>query len=116
MRHEVMQLLFLIHFRPVKMVGADLEPIVVGKVYVLLVFVVYPRTTFRGLEVDIRHFAFSNGLPKHRALIMAQVYAVNMPAGVLAFHAPALRERRQADDCEKKDKRKTFHAAKIHTK
>lgn len=85
-----------------------------GQVYILLVFIVYPRAPLRGLEVDIRHLAFADGFPKHCALIMAQVYAMDMTTGVLTFHVFALRERCQAEKVEKQDKRNTFHVAKTH--
>lgn len=59
----------------------------VGQAYVLLELVVDAVATLCGLQINVGIvLALPDGLPKHVALIVAQVDAVDVLAGVFTLH------------------------------
>ena len=58
-----------------------------SQINILLIFAIYIGSTFGSLQIDIRHLGvIAHRFPKHIALIVAEVYAMHMTAGILALH------------------------------
>ncbi len=67
------------------MVGADLEPVTMGKIDVALIAWIDVVAALGSLQIDIGHVrVLADGLPENIALIVAEIDAVNMAAGVFA--------------------------------
>lgn len=89
--HEVGQLLRKFSLWTKKVVGSDLQTILVGKLYVLRILVVDIVAAFGGLQINVSHLGvLTNGLPKHFALIVTQVNSVNVRARIFTFHVESL--------------------------
>ena len=83
------------------MVGTHLQTIAVSQIDILLVFIINAVAAFRGLEIDVSHLRIAHRLPEHIALIVAQVDAVDVAAGVLTLHmrlGKGTAEAQQTDD------------------
>ena len=66
------------------MVRADFQSMPMGHLYIAFITVVNTVTTFRCLQIDIRHLGlFTNSLPEHITLIVTEVDTMNMVTCVL---------------------------------
>lgn len=111
---EVLQLGSLIYLWTIEMIRANLEPIFVGQFDILFVFAVDIVASFGGLKVHVGHLGVvAYRFPEHVALIMAQVDAVDVGAGILAFHL-CLGHEREQNTCDYDGK--NFHSHKITKK
>ena len=86
------------------MVGAHLQPILMCQLDVVLKLLVDAVATFRGFQVNIGHVGVvADDFPKHIALIMADVNAVDVGASVLALHNVLADNRGECKEGEKQD-------------
>ena len=72
------------------MVRTYLKTVLMGKVDVLFIFIVYTVAALGCLQINVGHLGFSNRLPEHIALVMAQINTVNVTACIFAFDSVRL--------------------------
>ena len=96
--HEVLQLLGEVHARAEEVVRSHLQAISVRQLYVLHIPLVDALATFAAFDVDIGHVAvLAYRFPEHGALIVADVYPVDMTASVFALDVFPLSECREGE-------------------
>ena len=78
-------------FRSIEVIGADLHALSVGILYVAFEHVVDAVAAFRGFQVDVGHLlVFADGFPEDVSLIVAEVDAMNVFAGVFTLNESVL--------------------------
>lgn len=83
---EIIELFLQFGLWAEKVVRPYLQPVLMGQLDVLLVSMVDAVAPFSGFQIDKSHFGvLADGLPKHLALIMAKVDAVNVRTSILAM-------------------------------
>lgn len=82
---EIAELRLLVGLWAIEMIATHLQSVLLGKLYILNISRVLIVASLRTLYIDIRHLrVIADGFPEHIALIVTDVYAVNMQASVFA--------------------------------
>lgn len=110
--HEVLQLHLLLYLWSIEMVRPHLQAIAVCQVDVLLIAVINIVSALRSLQIDVSHLRFAHRLPEHGALVVAQVDAMDMSAGIFAFHATLLCQHGQRAEHHGNDSQNSLHKCK----
>ena len=88
---EIVQLLHQGRLGAEEVVGAYLQTVAVGEVDVALEVGVDAVAALGGLQIDVGHLGvLADGLPEHLALVVREVDAVDVGAGVLALQIGVL--------------------------
>ena len=96
LRLEVAQLSQLVGLRTIEMIAAHLQALLVSHPNVTLKSSVNAVATLGSLQIDISHVGIvADGFPEDIALIVAEVNAVNMRAGILALYIIILSAQRE---------------------
>lgn len=89
--HEIFKLHVLWSLGTVEMICPHHESVAVGKLYVALISGVNPVTALGSLDVNIAYIGvLTDSFPKHLALIVTYVYAMDMLAGILTLNVRIL--------------------------
>lgn len=112
---EIPELLLEVGLGPEEMIGAHFQSVFMSQVYVGFIFLVDAVAAFGAFDVDIRHLGGAHRFPEYVALIVAQVNAVDMGAGVFTL-SDILSMQRQGANRGEHECKKSFHSCKVTKK